>query len=197
MHDEVIKWKHFPLYWPIVRGIHRSPVNSPHKVQWRGALMFSLVCAWTNGFVSNRDAGDLRRHRAHYDVTVMDLGYRSSTETTIEVNKSDIRVQVIHWGHDNLANIFQTEFFNVLSVLMQNIWISIQISLKLSSTGPMTISQNCLRWWLDAEQTASHGPLARYVKLPVAHASGMPGSFSPPPTSKKTRTTKELNLLSV
>ena len=37
-HDEVIKWKHFPRYWPFVRGIHRSPVNSPHKGQWRGAL---------------------------------------------------------------------------------------------------------------------------------------------------------------
>ena len=39
-HDDVIKWKHFPRYWPFVRGIHRSPVNSPHKDQWRGALMF-------------------------------------------------------------------------------------------------------------------------------------------------------------
>ena len=43
-HDDVIKWKHFPRYWPFVRGIHRSQVNSPHKGQWRGALMFSLIC---------------------------------------------------------------------------------------------------------------------------------------------------------
>ena len=43
-HDDVIKWKHFPRYWPFVRGIHRTPVNSPHKDQWRGALMFSLIC---------------------------------------------------------------------------------------------------------------------------------------------------------
>ena len=28
-----------------VRGIHRSPVNSPHKGQWRRALMFSVNCA--------------------------------------------------------------------------------------------------------------------------------------------------------
>ena len=39
-HDDVIKWKHFPRYWPFVRGIHRSPVNSPHKGQWRRASMF-------------------------------------------------------------------------------------------------------------------------------------------------------------
>ena len=30
-HDDVIKWKHFPRYWPFVRGIHRSSVNSPDK----------------------------------------------------------------------------------------------------------------------------------------------------------------------
>ena len=41
---DVIKWKHFPRYCPFVRGIHRSPVNSPHKGPWRGALMFSLIC---------------------------------------------------------------------------------------------------------------------------------------------------------
>ena len=61
----------FPRYWPLVRGIHRSPLNSPHKGQWLGALMFSLIRAWTNGSVSNRDIGDPRRHRAHYDVTIM------------------------------------------------------------------------------------------------------------------------------
>ena len=57
-HDDVIKWKHFPRYWPFVRGIHRSPVKSPHNGQWRGALMFSLICAWMNGWVNTRVAGD-------------------------------------------------------------------------------------------------------------------------------------------
>ena len=45
-YDDVIKWKYFPRYWPFVRGIHRWPVNSPHKGQWRGAWMFSLIFAW-------------------------------------------------------------------------------------------------------------------------------------------------------
>ena len=57
-------WRHqmetFSTLLAFVRGIHRSPVNSPHKGQWRGALMFSLIAP-----------GDLRRHRANYDVTVM------------------------------------------------------------------------------------------------------------------------------
>ena len=82
-HDDVIKWKHFPRYWPFVRGIHRSPVNSPNKGQWRGALMFTLICTRINGWVNNREAGDLRRHRAHYDVIVMpNSGFMPNTPNT-------------------------------------------------------------------------------------------------------------------
>ena len=76
-HDDVIKWKHFPRYWPFLRRIHRSPVNSPHKGQWRGALMFSLIWTWTNSWVNNPEAGDLRRNRAHCDVSVMVIGTQS------------------------------------------------------------------------------------------------------------------------
>ena len=70
-HDEVIKWKHFPRYSSFVRGIHRSPVNSPYKGQRRGALVFPLNCVWINGWVNSREAGDLRPYRTHCDVTVM------------------------------------------------------------------------------------------------------------------------------
>ena len=58
IHDDVIKWKYFPRRWPFVWGINRSPVNSPRKGQWRRALMFSFICAWINGWVNNREAGD-------------------------------------------------------------------------------------------------------------------------------------------
>ena len=71
LHDNLIKWKHFSRDWPWARGIHRSPVNSPHKGQWRRALMFSLICVWINGWVNNREAGDLRRYLTHYVVIVM------------------------------------------------------------------------------------------------------------------------------
>ena len=61
-------WRHqmetFSALLALVRGIYRSPVNSLHKDQWR-------TCAWINGWVNDRDAGDLRRHRTHHDVTVM------------------------------------------------------------------------------------------------------------------------------
>ena len=59
--------KNFPRCWPFVQWIHRTPVNS----HWRGASMFSLIRAWINGWVKNGEAGDLGRHRAHYDVTIV------------------------------------------------------------------------------------------------------------------------------
>ena len=96
-HDDVIKWKNFPRYWPF----HRSPVNSPHKGQWRWALMFPLICAWTNGWSNNRDAGDFKRHCGHYDVIVMNIMkyylrswhsssilFTATAQTTIPHNKN-------------------------------------------------------------------------------------------------------------
>ena len=56
-HDDVIKWKHFPRYWPFVRGIHRSPVNSTHKGQWRGALMFLFFYLRLNKRLSKQSRG--------------------------------------------------------------------------------------------------------------------------------------------
>ena len=68
-------WRHqmktFSALLAICAGNSPVPVNSPHKGKWRGALMFSLICVWINGWVNNREAGDLRCYRAHYDVTVM------------------------------------------------------------------------------------------------------------------------------
>ena len=61
----------FSALLAFVQGIHRSPVNSPHKDQWRGALMSSLNCAWTNNWTNNGNAGELGRHRVHCDVIVM------------------------------------------------------------------------------------------------------------------------------
>ena len=78
-HDDVIKWEHFSRYWLFVRGIHRSLVTG-HR--WRGALMFSLICAWINGSVINREAGDLRRHRSHYNVIVMNYHLSRHQVTT-------------------------------------------------------------------------------------------------------------------
>ena len=65
----------FPRYWPLVRRIHRSPVDFPYNGQWREALMFSLSCAWTNSWANYRDISYMGRHRAHYDATAMWLQF--------------------------------------------------------------------------------------------------------------------------
>ena len=51
--------------------------GDPHKGQWRGALMLSLICVWINGWVNNREASDLRHHSTHYDVIVMNFDSNS------------------------------------------------------------------------------------------------------------------------
>ena len=58
MHDDVIKWKFFPRYWPLC---------------WKLSFDVSLTSVWINGWENNREAGDLSRHHAHYDLTVTDL----------------------------------------------------------------------------------------------------------------------------
>ena len=94
-HDDVIKWKHFLRHWPFVRGIHQSAVNSPHKGQWYGALIFSLICARTNGWANHLDASDLRCHHTHYDVTVM-----TSNKLSLEAiltKFSDAMLSITRW----------------------------------------------------------------------------------------------------
>ena len=68
MHGDVIKWKHFPRYWPFVRGIHPSPVNflTKRPVKQSSDVFFGLCT-----YVHNWDPGVLRHHRATYDVTLM------------------------------------------------------------------------------------------------------------------------------
>ena len=117
-HDDVIKWKHFPRYWPFVWRIHRSPVNSPHKGQWRGALMFSLIRAQINGWVNNRDAGDLRRHQAHCDVIVMLIFVRVTSLTLGHSCPSVSEINLVNMGIIDRRNSswwrHQMEIFSAL-----------------------------------------------------------------------------------
>ena len=121
-HDDVIKWKHFPLYWPFVQEIHRPPVNSPHKGQWSGVLKFSLVCPWINGWVNNHEAGDLRRHRAHYDAIAMNI------DTTWPHNIRDGYAQCGNYicEKENLNHDIQKLRSWVLSARRSSDWTSLQ-----------------------------------------------------------------------
>ena len=134
-HDDVIKWKYFPHHWPFVRGIHRSPVNSLHKGQWRRALIFSLICVWINGWVNNREAGDLRRYRVHYDVSVMFILFTTGRQCPDKTGwASLVRVNSSPPGQNGCRfadGIFRCIFLN------EKLCIFIKISLKFVPKGPI------------------------------------------------------------
>ena len=87
----------FRVTGPFVRGIHRSPVNFHHKGQWRGALMFSLICAWTNDWTKYREAGDLRRHSGHYDAIVMSMYKFDRRTASHQYKMNNIWQTSIYW----------------------------------------------------------------------------------------------------
>ena len=118
----------FSRYWPFVRGIHRSPVNSSHKSQWRGAMMCSLIWVWTNSWTNTGDTGDLRRHYSHYDVIVMLWSILSISSTHCCHFFNTLRPKQ---NERNFADdIFKCIFLN------ENVWISSKISLKFVPKGP-------------------------------------------------------------
>ena len=105
--------------------VHRSPVNSPHNGQWRGALVFSLICAWTDGWANNRDACDLRRHRAHYDVTVTYLWFPQYcccfvfNELTTYL-KMAVVINVVIWGRAKVRPFCgKKNFWNIIQNFVQ------------------------------------------------------------------------------
>ena len=86
----------FSALLALCAGNSKVPVNSPHKGQWRGALMFSLICARINDWVNNREAGDLRRYRGHYDVTVMSL--RLVPAVLVEPRSQSAKQETVDWS---------------------------------------------------------------------------------------------------
>ena len=52
--------------------------------------MSSLICAWTKGWSNHRDTGDLIRHRAHYDVTVMVIFFARNSLWFILISMSHL-----------------------------------------------------------------------------------------------------------
>ena len=147
IHDDVIKWKHFPHYWPFVRGIHRSPVNSPHKGQWHGALMFTLICVRINGWVNNREAGDLRRYRTHYDVIVM-ICVRKLTIIGSDKGLSPSRRQAIIWTNAGILLIWilGTNFSGTLIEIHIFSFKKIHLQMLSAKCRPFCLSLNVLNF---------------------------------------------------
>ena len=145
-HD-VIKSKHFLRYWPIVWGMHRSPVNSAHKGQWRGVLMFSLICVWINSWVNNHEAGYLRCYRVHYDVIVMIYGLSYGqiiSKKMKHINVAKIPLQ------DNIGNTYLIKSVPCWVVTMWSkelgiIWFAISNSITQSLLKIRTLISRELR----------------------------------------------------
>ena len=119
----------FSALLAICAGNSPSLGNSPHKGQWRGALMLSLICVWINGWVNNREAGDLRCYRVHYDVTVMNRiifniiliatyivcdyperlkPFRVITHNVIQCNEALIGMRLWQWFQNNCRLFVKT-----------------------------------------------------------------------------------------
>ena len=115
----------------------------PRKGQWCGALMFSLICAWINGWVNNREDGDLRRHHGHYDVnrTGQELCY--------------LRTELAQWGRDKMAAISQTTLSNAFSC-MQVLEFRLKFHWSFFLRVKSTILQHWFRYWLGADKATSH-----------------------------------------
>ena len=95
------------------------PVNSPHKCQWRRALMFSLICARINDWVNNRKAGDLRRYRGHYDVIVMTIliTYRGIGGRCgiIQFAPKNYKLHTFHFQFLKFVSLLLSDFTNAYS----------------------------------------------------------------------------------
>ena len=92
-------WRHqmetFSALLALFGGNHRAPVDSPHKGQWREALMFSLSCNWTKDWANSRGAVGFGRHRAHYDVTVLHDDYMPAT---VNVHPTHFKHLSLNWA---------------------------------------------------------------------------------------------------
>ena len=134
-----------------VFGIH------PHKVQWRGALMFSLIYARTSGSGNNRDARDFRRHPSHYDVTVInipmfELTKRGNTAHFRAISRCFIDIYVI-CRSELIPNLdwnmyFRNQTYWLPSDGKENTCIySIIMQLRHTLTRWLTLRLRQLRYW--------------------------------------------------
>ena len=104
-------WRHqmetFSALLALCVGNSPVPVNSPHKGQWRGALMFSLISARINNWVNNREAGDLRRHRGHYEVSVMSVRFESKYIIFVEETEVCLSLNMLFYYQPHIYTLWR------------------------------------------------------------------------------------------
>ena len=97
-------------------------MESPHKGHWRGALIFPFICGWINGWANNRDAGDLRRHCAQYDITVMRMAYDICISVASKQHIDTPTTCEIMWQIHRKQKFFVTPLLaNILCVVIQRV----------------------------------------------------------------------------
>ena len=121
-NDDVIKWKHFLRYWPSVR--ENPPANSGFPSQRLVMQNFDvfLICAWINGWLSNRDTSDLRRHHAHCDVIVMLYGKATDClYTLLEDDLEDAYLVMLQISH-HIIIILDTDDIRQTDCCLTWVW---------------------------------------------------------------------------
>ena len=140
-HDDAIKLKHVPRHWPFVRGIHWSPVNPSQKGQWRGALMFSLIFAWKDGWENNPEVGGLRRH--HIDKYRACSPHTNVYYTTLTDSPQVISRLAVKYFHCNIFIFILSQFSldlkkNAMVVAIPWCWkLSPRIIISFPAMGPL------------------------------------------------------------
>ena len=172
----------FSALLALVRGIYRSPVNSSHKGQWRGALMFSFICTWIKGWVNNREADDLRRLRTHYDVTVMLMSFfpcahfpvSHPTEwyafySTMEMGAHEVRLQFPF-----IMDIYKEVYCPLLNPLYNTLQVIFLIFVNIYGN-KNNFHCHCHRWFNQANNKENiNGPLyTLWGGLPAQTVSNM------------------------
>ena len=119
--------------------------------------MDSLICAWINGWVNNRDAGDLRRHRNHYDVTNTSIHYTATVFRRVILGQSRGRKfnSSTPWGRDKIPAISQTTFSKAFSS-MRMFKCQLKFHWSWFPRAQLIIFQHWSRQWLGVEQSTYH-----------------------------------------
>ena len=123
-------WRHQMETFSALLAICAGNSNSPYKGQWRGALMFSLICAWISGWINNCEASDFRYYRTHYDVNVMWVKIICSNVNSIYT------IKLPYFGETNICFITVTSLIcfskTYTPMLIQNAAVSEYITMNTS-----------------------------------------------------------------
>ena len=170
-------WRHqmetFSALMTLCAGIHRAPVTSPLKGQWRGALMFSLICAWISGWANDREAGDLRRHCANFDDAAM---RRSEIPNVIWTRKTCCNCCVYHHWHWCIRNILPRITYLNLSLAtpqINNYFMTLSYSQNiltvwtLEKQNSMKYQSNWNVFWQKKRSSAKYWPVCRNIQQKI------------------------------